>query len=97
MNALDLYRLRLYVTGRSHLSQRAIGNLRRMCEENLQGEYEMEVVDILDEPQAAEVNRILATPVVIKDTPPPRRRVLGDLSDWESVMSGLDMPPGRRT
>ena len=97
MNALDLYRLRLYVTGQSHLSQRAIGNLRRMCEANLQGEYEMEVVDILDEPQAAETNRILATPVVIKDTPPPRRRVLGDLSDWESVMAGLDMPMPHRS
>ena len=92
-NAEDRYILRLFVTGKSHLSERAIVNLRRICSEDLAGRYRMEIVDVLEQPQAAEKQRILATPVVIKDLPPPLRRVVGDLSDRNQVIYGLDLSP----
>lgn len=85
------FKLRLFVTGKSHLSERAITNLRRICAEELGGKYRMEIIDVLEQPHAAEQHRILATPVVIKDLPPPLRRVVGDLSNSEKVIFGLDL------
>ena len=90
---MEKFVLRLYVTGRSHLSERAIANLRRICADDLKGRYRMEIVDVLEQPTAAEQHRILATPVVVKDLPPPLRRVVGDLSDRERVILGLDLEP----
>ena len=89
---MDKFSLRLYITGQTPRSKRAIANLRRICEE-LGGEYEVEVIDVLERPQLAEDEKILATPTVIKVLPPPVRRVIGDLSNTEQVLIGLDLVP----
>ncbi len=85
--------LKLYVTGQTTRSRDAIANLRRICEQELGGAYEMVVIDVLDRPQLAEDEKILATPTVIKELPPPIRRIIGDLSDTERVLLGLDIRP----
>jgi circadian clock protein KaiB len=85
------YQLKLYVTGRTPRSERAIVNLRRVCEEELAGEYALIVVDILERPQLAEQEKILGTPTLVKEQPPPVRRIIGDLSDIEKIMLGLDL------
>ena len=90
---MDKFLLKLYVTGQTPRSERAIANLRRICEEDLGGQYEMTVIDVLERPQLAEDEKILATPTLIKQLPPPLRRVIGDLSDTEKVLLGLDMQP----
>lgn len=87
----DKYVLKLYVTGKTPRTERAIANLRRLCEEELDECYELQVIDVLDHPQLAEDERILATPTLIKQLPPPLRRVIGDLSDKEKVLLGLDL------
>jgi circadian clock protein KaiB len=71
----------------------AIANLRRICEQELRGKYELEVIDVLEQPQMAEDEKILATPTLIKQLPPPLRRVIGDLSDKEKVLLGLEVFP----
>ncbi len=81
----------MYVTGSSPRAAVAIANLRRICEEELGGRYELEIIDVLEQPQAAEDARILATPTLIKQLPPPLRRVIGDLSDKEKVLLGLEV------
>jgi circadian clock protein KaiB len=83
------------VTGRTRRAEQAIGNLRRICDEELRGEYELEIIDVLENPQLAEDEKILATPTLIKRLPPPLRRVVGDLSDRDKVLLGLDVLPGR--
>jgi circadian clock protein KaiB len=85
------YILKLFVTGRTARAKHAIDNLARMCEERLDGQFEIVVIDILEEPQAAEDESIIATPTLIKHMPPPRRRIIGDLSDTETVLFGLDL------
>jgi circadian clock protein KaiB len=90
---MNKYLLRLYITGRTPRSERAITTLQRICEEELQGQYEMVVIDVLERPQLAEDEKILATPMLIKHLPPPLRRVIGDLSDTEKVIVGLDLQP----
>ncbi len=85
------YLLKLYVTGQTPRSHRAIVNLRQLCEEELRGEYEMVVIDVLERPQLAEDEKILATPTVVKELPTPMRRIIGDLSDSERVLLGLDL------
>jgi circadian clock protein KaiB len=85
------YVLRLYVTGTSPRAQVAIANLRRICEQELSGQYELQIIDVLEQPQVAEDDRILATPTLIKQLPPPLRRVIGDLSDKEKVLLGLEL------
>jgi circadian clock protein KaiB len=87
------YILKLYITGRSPRAERAIANLRRLCQEELEGCYELEIIDVLEHPQLAEDERILATPTLIKQLPPPLRRVIGDLSDRDKVLLGLDVRP----
>jgi circadian clock protein KaiB len=87
--------LRLYVTGTSPRAQAAIANLRRICEQELHGEYELEIIDVLKNPELAENDKILATPTLIKQLPPPLRRVIGDLSDKEKVLLGLEVRPER--
>ncbi|MCX8027689.1 MAG: circadian clock protein KaiB [Thermodesulfovibrionales bacterium] len=90
---MSKYLLKLYVTGRTPRSERAISNLKRICEEELQGQYEMVIIDVLERPQLAEEEKILATPTLIKQLPPPLRRIIGDLSDTEKVLLGLDILP----
>ena len=85
------YLLKLYVSGDTPRARIAIENLRRLCEEELEGQYEMEVIDVVEHPQQAEDERIMATPTLIKQLPPPLRRVIGDLSDKEKVLVGLDV------
>ena len=75
----------------------AITNLRRICEQELRGQYELEVIDVLEQPQMAEDEKILATPTLIKQLPPPLRRVIGDLSDKEKVLLGLEVFPDATT
>jgi circadian clock protein KaiB len=88
---MNKFVLRLYVTGQTVRSERAIANLRRICQEDLKGQYEMVVIDVLEQPQLAEDEKILATPTLIKILPPPLRRVIGDLNDSEKVLLGLDL------
>jgi circadian clock protein KaiB len=90
---MDKYVIKLYVTGQTPRAQLAIRNLRRICEEELQGRYELEVIDVLERPQLAEDEKILATPTVVKELPVPIRRIIGDLSDTERVLLGLDLRP----
>lgn len=85
--------LRLYITGRTTHSDTAIGNLRRICEQDLGAEYELEVIDVLDRPQLAEDEKIMATPTLVRELPPPIRRIVGDLSDRDKVLLGLDVRP----
>lgn len=85
------FKLRLYVTGRTPNSQRAIDNLSRICEEELKGLYEVEVIDVLENPALAEDEKILATPTLVKRLPAPVRKIIGDLSDREKVLLGLDI------
>jgi circadian clock protein KaiB len=85
------FRLKLYVTGQTARSQRAIANLKHLCDEELGGEYDLEVIDVLERPQLAEDEKILATPTVVKELPPPIRRIIGDLSDSDMVLLGLDL------
>lgn len=81
----------LYITGRTSRSERAIENLKRICREELAGEYDMEVVDVLEKPQLAEDEKIIATPTLVKRLPMPLRRLIGDLSNTEQVLIGLDV------
>jgi circadian clock protein KaiB len=83
--------LKLYVTGSSPRAEVAISNLRRICEQDLAGEYSLEIIDVQEKPELAESERILATPTLIKQLPPPLRRVIGDLSDREKVLLGLEV------
>jgi circadian clock protein KaiB len=85
------YTLKLYVTGNTPRAERAIANLRHICEVELGGKYEMIVIDVLERPQLAEEEKILATPTLIKQLPPPLRRIIGDLSDTEQVLVGLEI------
>lgn len=94
---MSAYTLRLYITGHTPRAERAIANLRRICDEELKGEYEMVIIDVLERPQLAEDERILATPTLIKNLPPPLRRIIGDLSDTEKVLLGLDILPATLT
>jgi len=87
------YLLTLYVTGTSPRAQVAISNLERICEQELQGQYQLEIIDVLEHPQRAEDEKILATPTLIKQLPPPLRRVIGDLSDKSKVLLGLEVRP----
>ena len=93
MDALDRYLLKLYVTGQTPRAERAIANLRRLCKEELDGCYEIEIIDVLEHPELAETDRILATPTLIKQLPPPLRRVIGDLSNRDKVLLGLNVQP----
>ena len=90
---MDIFKLKLYVTGKTPRSENAILNLRNICEETLAGQYSIEIIDILENPQSAEDERILATPTLIKNLPPPLRRLIGDLSEKEKVLIGLDIRP----
>jgi len=79
------------VTGASPRTKVAVDNLKRICEQELEGLYELEIIDVLENPQLAEDDKVLATPTLIKQLPPPLRRVIGDLSDKEKVLFGLEV------
>jgi circadian clock protein KaiB len=85
------YTLRLYVTGATPRSARAISNIRKICEEHLEGRYDLEVVDITEHPMLAEGEQIIAAPTLIKKLPLPLRRFIGDMSQTERILLGLDL------
>jgi len=88
---MSLFLLKLYIAGQTPRTENAISNLRDICERDLAGEYQLSVIDVLERPQLAENEKILATPTLVKELPPPLRRVVGDLSDRERVLVGLDL------
>ena len=88
---MNKFVLKLYITGQTPKSERAIANMRRICEQELNGQYKLAVIDVLERPQLAEDEKIMATPTLIKELPPPLGRVIGDLSDTEKVLLGLDL------
>jgi circadian clock protein KaiB len=85
------YILRLYITGTTPQSVRAIANVKKICEEHLKGRYALEVVDLYQQPQLAQGEQIIAAPTLIKKLPLPLRRIIGDMSKTESVLVGLDL------
>jgi circadian clock protein KaiB len=87
----DRYVLRLYITGMTRRSMQAIANLKAVCEEYLIGRYDLEVIDIYQQPLLAKGDQIVATPTLIKELPVPVRRMVGDLSQQERVLVGLDI------
>lgn len=95
----DRYKLRLFVTGSTPRSTRAIENLRRICDEDLKGLYDLEVIDVYQDPEATREFQVVATPTLVKVLPEPLRRVIGDLSNRERVLAGLNvwfLDPGGR-
>ena len=89
----EKYVLRLYITGITPKSTQAIQNIRKICEENLKGRYELEVIDIYQQPVLAKDEQIIAAPTLIKKLPLPLRRFIGDMSDKERILVGLDLRP----
>jgi len=87
------YILRLYIAGTSAKSTRAIDNLKKICEEHLKGRYDLEVIDIYQQPTLAEGEQIIAAPTLVKELPPPLRKFIGDLADTEKLLVGLDLRP----
>ena len=85
------YVLRLYVTGMTPKSTLAIDNVRKLCEKYLEGCYELDVIDIYQQPKLAKGEQIIATPTLIKKLPPPLRRLIGDMSDTEKFLVGIDL------
>ena len=85
------YRFQLYVTGSSPRSLKAISNLKRLCEEHLHGNYDLEVIDMYKTPDVARTEQIIAAPTLIKRLPAPLRRFVGDLSNTQKLLIGLDI------
>ena len=91
-DAAVTYQLRLFVAGTNGLSQRAIENLRRFCAERMPGRYDLEIVDIYQQPELAARYQVVAAPILMKLAPGPVRRIIGDLSQTARVLRGLDLP-----
>ncbi|KAB2945153.1 MAG: thiol-disulfide isomerase [Candidatus Methanoperedens nitroreducens] len=89
----EKYILRLYITGITPKSTKAILNVKKICEESLKGRYELEVIDIYQQPVLAKDQQIIAAPTLIKKLPLPLRRIIGDMSDKERILVGLDLRP----
>ena len=87
------WQLRLYVAGQTQKSMAALDNLKRLCESHLAGRYEIEVIDLLVNPTLAAGDQILAVPTLVRKFPEPIRKIIGDLSDEERVLVGLDVQP----
>jgi circadian clock protein KaiB len=85
--------LRLYVAGRNPRSSRALENLRALCETHLAGRYEIEIIDLLENPGLARTDQIVAVPTLVRKLPEPVRKIIGDLSNTERVLVGLDLRP----
>jgi circadian clock protein KaiB len=94
--AKEKYILRLYVAGLTLRSQTAIKNIKKICEEHLKGRYDLEVIDVYQKPVLAKGEQIIAAPTLIKKLPLPLRRFIGDLSDSERILLGLDLRPKKQ-
>src|SRR5512135_3940473 len=94
-----VYILRLYVAGQTRKSLAAFANLKKICEEHLEGKYRIEVIDLLKNPTLARGDQILALPTLVRKLPPPLKKIIGDLSNTERLIVGLDLreAPGQRT
>lgn len=91
----DFFILRLYIAGQTPNSVTAIANLKKLCEDKLKGKYRIEVVDLLEKPQLAKGDQIIAIPTLVRRLPPPVKKIIGNLSKTESVIVGLDLQPAR--
>jgi circadian clock protein KaiB len=91
----EQWNLRLYVAGQTPKCITAFANLKKLCEERLAGNYSIEVIDLLKKPQLASGDQILAIPTLVRRLPPPMKKIIGDLSDTERVLVGLDLVPKR--
>jgi len=87
------YELRLYIAGNTTKSVAALSNLKKYCEEHLKGQYKIEVIDLLVQPQLAEGDQIFAIPTLVRKVPQPIRKIIGDLSNEEKVLVGLNIRP----
>lgn len=89
----EKWQLRLYVAGQTPKSLAAFANLKRICEEHLAGKYQIEVVDLSENPSLARSDQILAIPTLVRKLPPPMKKIIGDLSNTERVLVGLELLP----
>jgi len=89
----ETWKLKLYIAGQTPRSLAALANLKKIVEDHLDGRYQIEVIDLLENPQLAKGDQILAVPTLVKDLPLPVRKIIGDLSDTERVLVGLDLRP----
>ena len=89
----EMWNLRLYVAGKTHRAITAFENLEKICEEHLAGKYSIEVIDLLKNPQLARGDQIIAVPTLVRKLPEPVRKIIGDLSNKEKVLVGLDLRP----
>lgn len=87
------WELKLYVAGKTPKSLTALKNLKKICEEHLEGKYRIEIIDLLKKPQLAEGDQIFAVPTLVRKVPVPMRKIIGDLSDQEKVLVGLNIVP----
>ena len=87
------WELRLYVAGQTAKSVAALANLKKICEEHLEGKYHIEIIDLLKQPQLARGDQIVAVPTLVRKLPEPIRKIIGDLSNTEKVLVGLDLRP----
>jgi len=92
----DIWILKLYVAGQTSKSLAAFANLKKICEEHLSGRYRIEIVDLLKNPQLAKGDQIIAVPTVVRQLPPPVKKLIGDLANTERVLVGLDVVPAAR-
>ena len=93
LNEAEFWNLRLYVAGQTPKSLAAFANLKKICEEHLKGKCSIEVIDLLKNPQLAQGDQILAIPTLVRKLPEPIRKIIGDLSNTERVLVGLDLRP----
>jgi circadian clock protein KaiB len=91
----ESYALKLYVAGQTPKAVRAFSNLRKICEEHLEGRYSIEVIDLVENPQLGRGDQILAVPTLVRKLPTPIKKIIGDLSNTERVLVGLDLRPRR--
>jgi circadian clock protein KaiB len=96
-NNLSFYQLRLYVAGQTERAHAAFRNLEAICETHLKGKYKIEVVDLVKNPQLARGDQIFAVPTLVRQLPPPVKKIIGDLSNVERVLVGLDLRPVRKS
>jgi circadian clock protein KaiB len=92
----ETWELRLYVAGKTHRAATALANLKKICEEHLAGRYRLEIVDLLENPALARGDQILAVPTLVRRLPPPVKKIIGDLSNTERVLVGLNLRQVRR-
>jgi circadian clock protein KaiB len=92
----EIFDLRLYVAGQTPKAVRAFANLRKICEEHLAGRYRIEVIDLLEDPQLGRGDQILALPTLVRRLPQPIKKIIGDLSNTERVLVGLDLRPRQK-